>query len=150
MILLYRRFRSLDRSRRRLVVEAAMSMAVVQLGLHCLRFLTLRRIADRYVALTTATVAVEPAAAIDRVRWAITAVAAHLPSATCLVRALAADAMLRRRRIPAELRFGVRADRENGAPVEGHVWIVCGDGLTIGLAEHEAGAFEELTPMGSQ
>ncbi|HEV3060517.1 MAG TPA: lasso peptide biosynthesis B2 protein [Vicinamibacterales bacterium] len=149
MIVLYRRFRSLDRSRRRLVVEAAASMAVFRLGLHCLRFLTLRRIADRYVALTTTTVAAEPAG-IDRVRWAITAAAAHLPSATCLVRALAADAMLRRRRIPAELRFGVRADRENGAPIEGHAWIVCGDGLTIGLAEHEAGAFAELTPTGSR
>lgn len=127
-----------------------MSMAVVWLGLRCLRFLTLRRIADRYIALTTATVAAEPAVAIDRVRWAITAAAAHLPSATCLVRALAADAMLRRRGIPAELRFGVRAHRENGAPIEGHAWIVCGDGLTIGEAEHEAGAFDVLTPMRSR
>src|SRR5262245_41577638 len=106
---LYRRYTSLDRSRRRLVVEAAALVMLVRVGLRVLRFLTLRRLIDRHVigTATTRGGAVDRAA-VDSIRWAVAAAARRLPSATCLVQAVAADAMLRRRGIGAELRFGVR------------------------------------------
>src|SRR5215510_9694263 len=122
---LYRRYTSLDRSRRHLIVEAATLLAVVSIGLRVWRFLTLRRILDRYVAIATgrrsssldaargdSEAPEEPASTltaatphvsspstitasvetVDAIRWAIAAAARRIPTATCLVQALAADA----------------------------------------------------------
>src|SRR5262245_50544521 len=121
-----RRLASLDRARRILVVEAAALMAAAWIALRVLPFLTLRRLFHRYADLTSKTTGATDADAIQSVRWAITAVAAYLPWATCLVQALAAGTMLRRKRIASELRFGVRTGTTGGAPIEGHAWVDCG------------------------
>jgi hypothetical protein len=60
---------------------------------------------------------------MERVVWAVTAVAQRLPLATtCLFEALAADAMLRRRGFDCELRFGVRMPTQ-ATPFAAHAWI---------------------------
>jgi Transglutaminase-like superfamily len=133
MIDAYRRFVSLDRARRALIVEAAAATAAAWVGLRVFRFLTLRRLLERAALRLAARTPASRDGAIDAVRWAITAVAARLGPATCLVQALAADAMLRRRGIAAEVRFGVRARDGHRVPIEGHAWVEC-DGQTIGAA----------------
>ena len=150
MIDLCRRFIALERAQRRLVVEAAALMAIVWVGLRLHRFLTLRRILDRFVALTATHAGIAPPHAIGAVRRAITAVAVRVPSATCLVQALAADAMLRRRRVAAELHLGVRLrDRATAAgvpnvPIEAHAWVECDGGVVIGaIPDHSE--FQVLT-----
>lgn len=112
-------------------------MAFVWTGLRLLRFPTLRRLLDHYATPRTPVHAGEhPSRTIGKVRWAITAVAARVPSATCLVQALAADAILRRRGLTPELRIGVRA-RANGAiPVEAHAWVECDGSVAIGAIEN--------------
>jgi hypothetical protein len=139
----YRRFASLDSARRVLVVEAAAATAVAWLGLRIFRYLTLRQLLERAALRLATTSPATPAApasradAIDAVRWATGAVAARLGPATCLVQALAADAMLRRRGIVAEVRFGVRARDGHPVPIEGHAWVEC-DGQTIGASAQQA------------
>ena len=70
---LYHRFTSLQRSDRRLVVESALLMALVWVGLRLLPFRTLRHVLDRCAAapaaLGTSQAGVDP---IERVHWAIT------------------------------------------------------------------------------
>lgn len=130
MIQTCRRFASLDRTQRGLIVEAAALMFLGWIGLRLLRFETLRGVLDHVVALTSSR---QPAAVEDvvpRVRRAVIAVAARCPAATCLVQALAADVMLRRRRLPCIMRFGVRLTGTTGEPVEGHAWVESG-GSTI-------------------
>ena len=144
---LYRRYTSLDRARRRLVVEAAALLVLVWIGLRALRFLTLRRLIDRSVVGTR--VKTGDARTIDAVRWAIGAAGRRLPWATCLVQALAADAMLRRRGIDAELRFGVRALPDGAPPIEGHAWVECEGGATIGAAD-DSSPFAVLTEARSR
>ena len=141
MIALSRRFMSLERSQRRLVVEAAALMAIIWVGLRLHRFLTLRRILDRFVELTSARAAVAHPGVVTSVRRAVTAVAARVPSATCLVQALAADAMLRRRRHASELRLGVRVrdrDDRTDIPIEAHAWVECDGRVVIGAIEHQS------------
>jgi hypothetical protein len=89
-------------------------------------------------------------ATIDSIRWAIAAVARQMPSATCLVQALAADAMLRRRGIGADLRFGVRRLPTGDVPIEGHAWVECEHGETIGEAVADPTPFAVLTEVRSQ
>lgn len=136
MIALYRRFAALDRSDRRLVLEAASLTALVWAGLRLLRFSTLRRILDRYAGSAPGRNAGQPhPGATAQVRWAITAVAARLPSATCLVQALAADSMLRHRGLTSEVHIGVRAVADSDVPVQAHAWVECGGAVVTGAIE---------------
>jgi hypothetical protein len=131
LIALFRRFKSLGRSDRRLVLEAASMMALVWIGLRLLRLPTLRRILDRYAEPPASTGPGEPQSS-GPVRWAISAVAARFPPATCLVQALAADAILRRRGFASALRFGVRVRGSRAVPVEAHAWVECGGAVVTG------------------
>ena len=91
--------------------------------------------------------AAESSAAADADRaetigWAVRAVAARLPwESTCLMQALAAAALLRRRRIPLTLTLGVAKD---GSEMEAHAWVVCGEQVLVG-----GGGHERFTPLAS-
>jgi transglutaminase superfamily protein len=143
MSAVYRRFLALDRSERRAVCEAAALTAFVSIGLRSLRFLTLRRLLDRYASLAAAPHDDAAPAAIACVVRAVQAVVARVPSATCLVQALVADAMLRRRGVASALRFGVRLPGGGATPLEGHAWVECCGDVVVGAAERQA-EFEPL------
>ena len=130
MIQTYRRFVSLDRTQRGLVVEAAVLMFLGWVGLRLFRFQTLRGVLDHVAALTSARQPAVEEDIVAGVRRAVMAVAARCPAATCLVQALTADVMLRRRRLSCIVRFGVRGACTTGEPLEGHAWVECG-GSTI-------------------
>jgi hypothetical protein len=134
VIALLRKFTSLDRSTRILVLEAAAVMALVWTGLRLARLPTLRRILDRYAGSSTAGNPRQPDA-IAPVCRAITQVAARVPSWTCLVQALAADAILRQRGLTCELRIGVRVRRDRPAALQAHAWVECHGEVAIGAVE---------------
>ena len=129
----WRRLAALDGRDRWLVVEAAVLLPIVWIALRLLPFLQLRRVLDRSAALLRRAVP-HTAAALNRIPWAVNAVADRVPlSATCLVRALVADAMLRRRGFVTQLRLGVRLSGE--APprsLEAHAWVECNDRVVMG------------------
>ena len=127
-----RRFLALDRTQRGLVIEAAGLMVLGWAGLHLFRFVTVRRVLDRVVAVTSTSHRSAMEDVVPRVRRAVNAVAARCPPATCLLQALAADVMLRRREVPCDLRFGVRFSETAGDPLEGHAWVECGDSTIDG------------------
>jgi hypothetical protein len=81
---------------------------------------------DRSIAVLSAD---ERYAALG-VRRAVLRVAVRLPwQSSCLVRALAARMMLRRRHLPSVLQFGVgRTSRELSA----HAWVQCGEIDVVG------------------
>jgi len=153
LIALCRRFTSLDRSDRRRVLEAASLMALVWTGLRVLRFPTLRRLLHRYArsstTSTTGNAGRPHSSATYPVQWAITTVAARLPWATCLVQALAADAILRRRGLTSELRIGVRVPRNHDVPFKAHAWVECGGTVVTGAID-ELADFKVLTTLRPQ
>jgi hypothetical protein len=118
----WRRFRALRPGDRGLVIEAAVLLAVVRIGLWLIPFRTLRRMLDYYAAGGAAVGSSnEPPL---RVAWAVTSVARQWPRATtCLIEALAADAMLRRRAYDCEIRFGVRPPSGAASPLDAHAWV---------------------------
>jgi hypothetical protein len=66
---------------------------------------------------------------------------------TCLVDALVADTMLRRRRYPSKLCLGVRSHAPSKALV-GHAWVE-GDGEIVVGQTGDLGTYAPLTPRGS-
>ena len=66
-----------------------------------------------------------------RVGAAVRAAARRLPGSTCLVEAVAAEAMLKRRGVPSTLHIGVRAPSD-ATPLDAHAWLECAGSIVVG------------------
>jgi len=116
------RYRALSAADRWLVIEAAMLLAVVRLGIAGVRFSVLRRALDRAARGVMRARSAATPRDVGRVAWSVAAVTRRLPfRSTCLVESLAVDAMLRRRSVASEIRFGVRPP--GGGALSAHAWV---------------------------
>ena len=87
------------------------------------------------------------AEAANWVPWAIETIAAkRWMRATCLPRALAAQAMLRRRGVPSRLCLGVARE---GTELSAHAWLELGQDLII-VGEAQAPYFKRLVEFGGE
>ena len=140
-----RAFCRLDRIDRRLILEALVLVTLVRASIVVLRFTTLRRGAGAYVWLRSrGSRACDRRVSAGRVAWAVNAVARRLPVRTsCLVDAIAADAMLRRRGFASAFRVGVR--RPDRRPLDAHAWVECEGEVVVGGVD-ELAAYAILAP----
>ena len=131
-----RRFFSLAPCDKRLVVEAACLQTGIAMGLRFIHFGPLRRLLDR---LSTAGEGADPASApvvVEQIAWAVDASSRHLRAiSTCLTDALTAEAMLRRRGVPARAAIGI--DRPKGAVLHAHAWTELGGAIVTGGAARD-------------
>jgi len=111
-----------------LVLEAIVRLTLAKLMLRGLPF---REVAH---LLTRAPVARISSQSPDQIRWAIRAAVRRLPwKSVCFDQAIAAQRMLGRRGISADLVYGVR---KQGAGFDAHVWVRLADGhLLVGGEE---------------
>lgn len=123
----------LGRLERRLAREAIVLTTAVSLGLRVLPFPVLQRSLSR-VARVPEQMALAEDHIVALVRWAVMASARRVPRATCLVQALAAETMLRRRGLSPEIRIGVRPSRAS-APLDAHAWVLCRGVVAIGTVD---------------
>jgi len=69
---------------------------------------------------------------------AITTAANHIPlESACLVQALTAQRMLRKRNIPGMFHLGVSMNSARNDPLEAHAWLICGGEILTGEVWHE-------------
>ncbi len=128
-----RRLQRLPAAKRWLLIEAALLLEVVKLGMMLLPFTTLRRLLGR-----AAGVLIEPRRAdhpsADEVVWAVEVASQYTPGAkTCLARALAVQVLLVRRGQPALLRIGVlKTEQEQ---FRAHAWVETEGKVVIGGSE---------------
>lgn len=124
-----RRLAELDPRERRLLVEAWWRLLLVHLGLRLLPYRRVARMAERWGrggGPGSKQVAWEE---IERLHWLVAVAAGRHPAAvSCLRRSLVLRALLARRGVPAELRFGVHADRPD---LQAHAWLEV-DGRPVG------------------
>jgi hypothetical protein len=131
-----RRFYQLAWSDRRLFLEASIVSAIVWGGLRMVPFGTLRRALERYCVRAFRA---NPAP-LPRILWAVQAAARRLPGGrTCLVEALSADVMLRRRGYLPSLHLGVRKQNDGVERLDGHAWLVFDNRVIVGAVEDLAG-----------
>ncbi len=144
---LWRRWRALRPTDRRLLAETTLLVLRVRAGLRLTSFAALRRRLD--VAPAARRAAPETPA---RVAWAVAAIARRLPGTTCLVQSLVAHALLRRRGYLPELHIGVRGRGSAAAvPLDAHAWVECEGRVVAGdlddLAEY--GRLQSVRPPAS-
>jgi hypothetical protein len=121
---------------RRMMIEAAGFLVLVRIGLWTLPFHVLCAAIERVPARTRFPRVESP---VDTGRILDT-VARRLPlSMTCLVQALAAKAMLRRRGHQATLHFGVRNGRDVTRALDAHAWLLCDGHVVVGRFDDAEG-----------
>jgi hypothetical protein len=134
-----RQFFRRSRRERRLFVEALLWLAWAKLLVHAVPF---RRIAPRLgrtQAETAATVSAADRALAVEISWAVQAAARHVRFGfVCLPQAMAAQRMLRRRRIATTLYFGVSPDHEKKDAIASHAWLRAGDKIVTGQEQMHA------------
>ena len=117
-------------------------MAIVRLTLVLVPVRLLTRSLERVARPGASRLDPTPGEA-DRVGWAVASAARFVPGANCLAQALVAEAMLRRRGHPVELRLGVARD-ELGR-IQAHAWVESYGHIVIG--DHDRDRFTELRPV---
>lgn len=122
---------ALPAAERRLLLAAAGLLAAVRVGLWTLPFRSV------YGAVRSRGPSARRAGmpCAERIVWAVEVAARRLPRATCLVRALAAQALLARHGHASELRLGVA--RGAGRAFEAHAWLEANGQILIGGATRE-------------
>jgi Transglutaminase-like superfamily len=125
MITGLRKLVSLDRDRRRLLAEAVVVHAAMNV---------LVRVTPWWIRKPIAAPPDRRPLTIASVSWAVQTAAARLPGTTCLTSALTARLMLKRRGHHALIRFGVACPRDPRDTPMFHAWAEC-DGRTVIGAE---------------
>jgi hypothetical protein len=136
------KFSCLPAAQRRLVLQAALLLGAIRLGLWLLPFRTLQRLLARLAQTPTAPLEAG-AATIGDVVWAVAGVSRYVPGATCLTQALAARVLLARRGQQTQLRLGVA--RSAAGEFQAHAWVEWQGRVVIGGAD----APLRFTPMPS-
>jgi len=120
----------------RLLFEAALVLNFVRIGLRLLPFRIVRRALDGYATRLRTDHADRATDEVGDITHAVTAIGRRLPgTTTCLIDALAADAMLRRRGHASTLCFGVLPPRSRPRSLEAHAWIEYRGAVVLGAVD---------------
>jgi len=127
-----RQLRRLSSLERGLLARALLLVLGVRLGLWLLPLKAVRRGLSR-VAHASPTSACNDEGYLDQAAWAVTVASRYVPQATCLTRALAAQALLAWNGYASVLRIGFA--REQRGPLEGHAWLESQGRVVLGGGE---------------
>lgn len=122
-----KQFTELDRGERSLLFHAMLLVLVARMGLWIMPLRVLLRLVLLSRDRST------PARSAERLVWAIRVVSRYMPGATCLVQALATQALLTRSGFFSRIQIGVAKDEQ--CRFKAHAWVVCGDRIVIGGTE---------------
>jgi hypothetical protein len=114
-------------------MEAAALLLLTGVGLKLLPFATVRRLLNRYIGVFSVTHDAED----DRAIWAVRSVSRRMPiRTTCLIEALTADAMLRRRGYECKLCLGVMPPGTTSESLTAHAWVERQGTVVLGEIEN--------------
>ena len=137
-----RKYFALARAERRLFHEAFALVVAIRLATWAVPFAKTREFADR-IAKRSPSHDSESRPAHERIAYFVRAAGNAFPGGhNCLVQALAAEVMLRRRGYPAELRIGVANPAQQG--FKAHAWLESEGRVVIGDFE-----LQSYVPLGT-
>ncbi|MGH9254312.1 MAG: lasso peptide biosynthesis B2 protein [Vicinamibacterales bacterium] len=117
-----------------LLLEAALLLALIRLGLFTLSFASLRGLLAKWPRTRPTTGNL--AAIADRMVWAVETASRRFPAiGTCLTQALAVHVLLAGRSIHSDLRIGVT--RTPNGKFIAHAWLERDGRILIGEADHK-------------
>ena len=137
-----RKFLSFTPTERTLLVQAALLLATIRLGLKWLSFQRLQGILA-HMAKPKSDRGSTKNRSVYKVVWAVTQVSPYIPGVRCLARAMAAQVLLERQGYPTQLRIGVGRDREG--QLIAHAWLESQGRVVMGGLRNISRYFTPLT-----
>lgn len=139
-----KRFAQLAPSEKRLLMRALFVIGVARTSLLVMPVEAARRAVSRAAAGAAGN-------SVQQVVWAVKAVSRYLPGATCLIQAIAAQALLTHSGFPSQVEIGVanarKDDRDNPTAktktedesrgFHAHAWVVCKGRVVLGGRQAE-------------
>lgn len=120
----FRKARQISRAEWKLLFNAAFKVALARGALWIMPLERVRRLVAKHRAQGA------PDESVERIVWAVSVASRYIPSATCLVQAVAAQTLLTQHGIVAQLHVGV-ALSDNGQ-FQAHAWIEHEGRIVIG------------------
>jgi len=85
------------------------------------------------------TISLEEKAYIHRIQSAVLGVSNYTPwESKCMVQAVSAKWLLKKKNIPSTIYFGIMKDPEKSDELKAHAWLKLGDWVITGRAGHQA------------
>lgn len=119
-----RKFARLPSGQRAVLVRTVVTLWAARLATWVLPFPVGRRL------LVGARRPAAPTVTREQIRWAMAHAQRVVPKATCLPQAMAAEALLTRGGLPADLRIGVM--KEPSGKLLAHAWVESGGRIVVG------------------
>ena len=134
-----RRFLRLDRTHRRLFLQAATELGRVRWALRRSPFKMLVADLERHGgAVDSPGPGNDARDQARQIGWAVRAASGAMPwESTCLVQVLAAQRLLAERLIPGAIYIGAAAGEGAGRDIDAHAWLMCGNDFITGQAGHQ-------------
>ena len=130
------RYRRIPRSRKKLLRQALIALAVARGAMALLPFRRIAAWLGTPGAESPATATAEQIYTAQEVGWAVRVLARRVPwDGRCLAQALAATGMLRRRGLEGTVSFG--ASRGESAGFDAHAWLRLGPCVVTGGPGHQ-------------
>ena len=127
------RFRALPKADRDALIEAIVGLIAASVRLRVMSFRRLASGLGRHMQQSALADEPDRLAEVRRVSWAVVTAARLLPwRPACFPQAVAATALLRRRRIPSTFYLGV----DRGNDLEAHAWVRAGSVIVTGAPQH--------------
>jgi hypothetical protein len=127
------------------LIVVTILLGLIRIGLFVLPFPTLRRTLNKLAGPPHFQPVDDPEYQ-SRIVWATLVASPYLlPDKPCLTQALTVQLLLRRKGIPAQLRIGVKKDREN--KLLAHAWVESKDSVVIGGPESELQEYKPLPEL---
>lgn len=132
-----KKFRRIDFTRKKLFFEALWLLYFMKFQLFLFDFKTL---AKRYeIKLCEIQCGLEPNARIKQIGWAVNKAAYYFPwEGSCLLQALTLQRMCVKRKLHAEIYFGVTRDQNGAHQLKAHAWTKAGNYFLTGKKGHRA------------
>jgi hypothetical protein len=134
MIAALAKLRRRSPAEQRLLVQSVLTLALMRAAIR-LPFATVSRMMGLHQGESSAVADAGTVARAEVIGWAVRTAASHTPwESTCLVQALAAAALLRRRHIEGTLYLGVAKQADAREALSAHAWLRCGELVLTGDA----------------
>ena len=134
---------------RLLLTQAAVLISTTRLALWLLPFRVVHHLSRRYLSMRSvwliAPRRITQRPSVERVIWAITTASHYLPSATCLVQALATQLLLKHFGEVTQVHIGVRHDETR--QFKAHAWVEHHGQILIGGSAEEIALFTVLPSL---
>lgn len=135
----FRKFVRLPARDRAVLARAVVTLGAARLATWVLPFATGRRL------LVGRRRSLPPGLTREQVRWAMAQAQRVVPRATCLPQAIAAEALLTRGGLPADLQIGVR--KTSAGKLAAHAWVESGGRVVVGDLGAELATYTRLPTL---